>query len=191
MNPPNIPTTQLKIVEADGIKIFYRQAGPVDGPVLLLLHGDPTSSHMFRHLMPRLASSFRVIAPDLPGFGFTEVPAGRQYHYSFNDLAMTIDAFVQTLKLTRYAMYVFDYGAPTGFRLAVAHPQRVAAIISQNGNAYVDGLGDAWDPIKKYWKDPTPAHRETLREFVGLEETKFQYLHGVTDPLFVEPESYL
>ena len=190
MNTSNIPTTQLKTVKADGIKIFYREAGPADGPVLLLLHGYPTSSHMFRHLIPRLASTFRVIAPDLPGFGFTEVPAERKYRYSFDNLAVTIDAFVQTLNLTRYALYVFDYGAPTGFRLALSHPDRVTAIISQNGNAYVDGLGDAWDPIKKYWKDPTPANREALREFVGLEGTKFQYVHGVADPLLVEPESY-
>jgi pimeloyl-ACP methyl ester carboxylesterase len=190
MNTSNLPITELKIVEADGIKIFYREAGPADGPVLLLLHGYPTSSHMFRHLMPRLASTFRVIAPDLPGFGFTEVPAGRNYQYSFDNLAATMDAFVQMLNLKRYALYVFDYGAPTGFRLAVSHPDRVAAIISQNGNAYLDGLGDAWDPIKKYWKEPTPANREALREFIGLEGTKFQYVHGVTDPLLVEPESY-
>ena len=174
MNTANVPTTRLKIVEADEIKIFYREVGPADGSVLLLLHGYPTSSHMFRHLMPRLASTFRVIAPDLPGFGFTEVPASRKYQYTFDNLAVTIDAFVQTLNLTRYALYVFDYGAPTGFRLAVSRPERVVAIISQNGNAYVDGLGDAWDPIKKYWKDPTPGNREALREFVGLEGTKFQ-----------------
>ena len=190
MNPPNIPTTQLKIVEADGLNIFYREAGPADGPVLLLLHGFPTSSHMFRHLMPRLASTFRVIAPDLPGFGFTEVPAGRNYEYRFDNLAETIDAFVQKLNLTRYALYVFDYGAPTGYRLAVSHPEKVVAIISQNGNAYLDGLGDAWDPIKKYWKDPIPANREALREFIDFEGTKFQYVHGVADPLRVEPESY-
>jgi pimeloyl-ACP methyl ester carboxylesterase len=190
MNPPNIPTTQLKIVEADGLKIFYREAGPADGPVLLLLHGFPTSSHMFRHLMPRLAPTFRVIAPDLPGFGFTEAPADRNYDYNFDNLAKTTDAFVQKLNLTRYALYVFDYGAPTGYRLAVSHPDKVAAIISQNGNAYLDGLGDAWNPIKKYWKDPTPANREALREFIGFEGTKFQYVHGVADPLLVEPESY-
>jgi pimeloyl-ACP methyl ester carboxylesterase len=190
MNTSNVPTISLRTVEADGIKIFYREAGPADGPVLLLLHGYPTSSHMFRHLMPRLASSFRLIAPDLPGFGFTEVPAARQYRYAFDDLAVTINAFVEALNLKRYAVYVFDYGAPTGFRLAVAHPERVAAIISQNGNGYVDGLGDAWDPIKKYWKDPSPANREALRQFVGFEGTKWQYVHGVSDPQLVEPEAY-
>jgi pimeloyl-ACP methyl ester carboxylesterase len=186
----NIPNIKLDTVEADGIKIFYREAGPADAPVILLLHGYPTSSHMFRHLMPRLASSFRLIAPDLPGFGFTEVPSERDYRYTFDNLAVTINGFVEALNLKRYAVYVFDYGAPTGFRLAVAHPERVTAIISQNGNGYVDGLGDAWDPIKKYWKEPTPANREALRGFIGLEGTKWQYVHGVTDPVQVEPEAY-
>lgn len=151
MKTSNIPNIKLDTVEADGIKIFYREAGPADAPGILLLHGYPTSSHMFRHLMPRLASSFRLIAPDLPGFGFTEVPSERGYRYTFDNLAVTVNAFVEALNLKRYAIYVFDYGAPTGFRLAVAHPERVTAIISQNGNGYVDGLGDAWDPIKKYW----------------------------------------
>jgi pimeloyl-ACP methyl ester carboxylesterase len=186
----NIPNIKLDTVDADGIKIFYREAGPADAPVILLLHGYPTSSHMFRHLMPRLASSFRVIAPDLPGFGFTEVPSERRYRYTFDNLGVTINAFVEALNLKRYAIYVFDYGAPTGFRLAVAHPERVTAIISQNGNGYVDGLGDAWDPIKKYWKEPTPANREALRGFIGLEGTKWQYVHGVTEPVQVEPEAY-
>jgi pimeloyl-ACP methyl ester carboxylesterase len=190
MNTSNIPTIKLQTVDADGIKIFYREAGPADGPVLLLLHGYPTSSHMFRHLMPRLASSFRLIAPDLPGFGFTEVPAAREYQYTFANVAVTINAFVEALNLKRYAIYVFDYGAPTGFRLAVAHPERVSAIISQNGNGYVEGLGDAWDPIKKYWKDPIPANRDALRQFIGFEGTKWQYVHGVSDPLLVEPEAY-
>jgi pimeloyl-ACP methyl ester carboxylesterase len=186
----NIPNIKLDTIEADGIKIFYREAGPADAPVILLLHGYPTSSHMFRHLMPRLASSFRLVAPDLPGFGFTEVPSERNYRYTFDNLGVTINAFVEALNLKRYAIYVFDYGAPTGFRLAVAHPERVTAIISQNGNGYVDGLGDAWDPIKKYWKEPTPANREALRGFIGLEGTKWQYVHGVTDPVQVEPEAY-
>lgn len=190
MKTSNIPNIKLDTVEADGIKIFYREAGPADAPVILLLHGYPTSSHMFRHLMPRLASAFRVIAPDLPGFGFTEVPSERQYRYTFDNLGVTINAFVEALNLKRYAIYVFDYGAPTGFRLAVAHPERVTAIISQNGNGYVDGLGDAWDPIKKYWNEPTPANREALRGFIGLEGTKWQYVHGVTDPVQVEPEAY-
>ena len=190
MKTSNIPNIKLDTIEVDGIKMFYREAGPADAPVILLLHGYPTSSHMFRHLMPRLASSFRLIAPDLPGFGFTEVPSERQYRYTFDNLGVTINAFVEALNLKRYAIYVFDYGAPTGFRLAVAHPERVTAIISQNGNGYVEGLGDAWDPIKKYWNEPTPANREALRGFIGLEGTKWQYLHGVTDPVQVQPEAY-
>ena len=190
MKTSNIPNIKLDTVDADGIKIFYREAGPADAPVILLLHGYPTSSHMFRHLMPRLASSFRLIAPDLPGFGFTEVPSERQYRYTFDNLGVTINAFVEALNVKRYAIYVFDYGAPTGFRLAVAHPERVTAIVSQNGNGYVDGLGDAWDPIKKYWKEPTPANREALRGFIGLEGTKWQYVHGVTDSVQVQPEAY-
>ena len=189
-NQPSIPIVKLRTVEADGIKIFYREAGAPDAPVLLLLHGYPTSSHMFRQLMVRLGSSFRLIAPDLPGFGFTEVPAARNYRYTFDSIATTINAFVEAMNLKRYALYVFDYGAPTGFRLAVAHPERVAAIISQNGNAYEEGLGSAWDPIKKYWKEPTDANREALRQFVSLEGTKYQYLHGVSDPLSIEPEAY-
>jgi pimeloyl-ACP methyl ester carboxylesterase len=189
-HPSVIPTVKFRTVTADGIKIFYREAGSANAPVLLLLHGYPTSSHMFRNLMPRLAHRFRLIAPDLPGFGFTEVPTDRKYQYSFKNIATTINAFVEALNLTRYALYVFDYGAPTGFRLAAAHPERVAAIVSQNGNAYVEGLGSDWDPIKKYWKEPTGANREALRQFVGFEGTKDQYLHGVVDPLSVAPESY-
>jgi pimeloyl-ACP methyl ester carboxylesterase len=190
MNTSNIPVTTLRTVEADGVKIFYREAGPADAPVLLLLHGYPTSSHMFRNLIPRLAAQYRVIAPDLPGFGFTEVPDVRNYVYTFDNLALTVNAFVEALNLKRYAIYVFDYGAPTGYRLAVAHPERVTAIISQNGNAYEEGLGDAWDPIKKYWKDPTQANREALREFTGFEGTRFQYIHGTPDPTQVAPETY-
>ena len=190
MNAP-APKTSLNTIEADGVKIFYREAGTPDAPVLLLLHGYPTSSHMFRHLIPLLATRYRVIAPDLPGFGFTEVPAERSYVYTFDALARTVGAFVDALNLKRYAIYVFDYGAPTGFRLALAHPERVAAIISQNGNAYEEGLSNAWDPIRKYWAEPTSENRESLREFSGLEGTRWQYMHGVADPSQVEPESYM
>ena len=190
MKNTTIPTVSLKTVEADGVKVFYREAGPADAPVLLLLHGYPTSSHMFRNLFPRLATNFRLIAPDLPGFGFTEVPAERNYHYSFDNLAVTINAFVEALGLKKYAIYVFDYGAPTGFRLALAHPERVTGIISQNGNAYEEGLGDAWNPIQKYWKEPTQANRDALRAFVGFDGTKFQYEHGTPDPTKVQPEAY-
>jgi pimeloyl-ACP methyl ester carboxylesterase len=185
-----IPRVSFHTVVADGVNVFYREAGAQDAPVVLLLHGYPTSSHMFRELMPRLAGKYRVIAPDLPGFGFTTVPAERKYRYSFDALAKTIEAFTDALKLTQYAIYVFDYGAPTGFRLALAHPERVTAIVSQNGNAYEEGLGDAWDPIKAYWKEPTQEHRDALRNFLSLEATKWQYTHGVADPLAVAPETY-
>ncbi|MBB6142255.1 pimeloyl-ACP methyl ester carboxylesterase [Silvibacterium bohemicum] len=185
-----IPRVSFHTVEADGVSVFYREAGPADAPVILLLHGYPTSSHMFRELIPRLAGKYRVIAPDLPGFGFTTVPAVRKYKYSFDSLAATVAAFVDALGLTRYAIYVFDYGAPTGFRLAVARPEQVTAIVSQNGNAYEEGLGDAWDPIKAYWKEPTQEHREGLRAFLSLEMTKWQYTHGVANPELIAPESY-
>ncbi|MBQ5946473.1 alpha/beta fold hydrolase [Massilia sp. ST3] len=177
-------------VEADGVKVFYREAGPRDAPVMLLLHGFPSSSHMFRELIPLLATQYRVIAPDLPGFGFTEVPAERNYVYTFDSLALTMEAFVDALALEKYALYVFDYGAPTGLRLAAAHPERVTALVSQNGNAYLEGLGDAWAPLKRYWADPSPENRETIRGFLTLDATKWQYVHGVANPDSVAPEAY-
>ena len=187
----SVPSTSIDTVEADGVRVFYRAAGDTTAPVVLLLHGFPASSFMFRELIPRLADHYRVIAPDLPGFGFTEVPAERKYAYSFDGLAVTIEAFTQALKLDRFALYVFDYGAPTGFRLAMAHPERVTAIISQNGNAYEEGLGDAWDPIRKYWASPTAENREVIRQnILTLEGTRWQYTHGVSDPESVPPESY-
>lgn len=188
---PVVPLTSIRRIEADGVRMFYREAGDAGAPVILLLHGFPTSSFMFRELIPRLANDFRVIAPDLPGFGFTEVPAERKYSYTFDQLAQTIDAFTQALKIGRYVIYVFDYGAPTGLRLAMAHPERVTAIISQNGNAYEEGLGDAWGPIRKYWAEPTAQHREVMRKnILTLEGTKWQYTHGVANPESVPPESY-
>ncbi len=186
----SLPTTVLHTVEADGVKVFYREAGPSDAPVVLLLHGFPSSSHMYRHLIPLLATRYRVIAPDLPGFGFTEVPEERGYTYNFAALARTVEAFVDVLGLTRYAIYVFDYGSPTGFRLALSHPERVMAIVSQNGNAYEEGLSDGWNPIRTYWADPSPENREALRGLLSYEGTRWQYLHGVSDPTQVEPESY-
>ena len=179
----NVPTTSIHRVEADGVQVFYRAAGDVNAPVVLLLHGFPASSFMFRELIPRLANDYRVIAPDLPGFGFTEVPSERQYSYTFDQLALTIDAFTQALKIDRYAIYVFDYGAPTGFRLAMAHPERITAIVSQNGNAYEEGLGDAWGPIRKYWAEPTAENRDILRQTVlTAGGTRWQYTHGVANP---------
>jgi pimeloyl-ACP methyl ester carboxylesterase len=188
---PVIPLTSVHKIEADGVHIFYRSAGDVSAPVLLLLHGFPTSSFMFRNLIPLLADRYRVIAPDLPGFGFTEVSEGRKYAYSFDALARTLEAFTDALQLKRYAIYVFDYGAPTGLRLAVARPERVTAIISQNGNAYEEGLGDAWAPIRKYWAEPTPENRTVLRDnILTLEGTRWQYTHGVANPESIAPESY-
>ena len=187
----NVSRTSIHRVKADGVRVFYRAAGDSDAPVVLLLHGFPTSSFMFRELIPRLADRYRVIAPDLPGFGFTEVPTERKYTYSFDQLASTVDAFAEALKIDSYAIYVFDYGAPIGLRLAMAHPERVTAIISQNGNAYEEGLGDAWGPIRKYWASPTAENREVIRQnILTLEGTRWQYTHGVNDPESVPPESY-
>ena len=186
-----IPRASFHTVEADGVKVFYREAGPANAPVILLLHGYPTSSHQYRELIPRLATRYRVIAPDLPGFGFTVVPDARNYKYSFDALARTMEAFVDALNLKKYVLYVFDYGAPTGFRLALAYPERVTAIISQNGNAYEEGLGDAWAPIRAYWATPSAANREVLRrEILTLDGTRSQYLIGVPNPESVAPESY-
>ena len=186
-----IPHTSIRRVEADGVTVFYRQAGSPNSPVVLLLHGFPTSSFQYRDLIPRLADRCRVIAPDLPGFGFTEVPDQRRYKYSFDALASTMLTFTDVLQLKSYALYVFDYGAPVGFRLAMARPERVTAIVSQNGNAYEEGLGDAWDPIRKYWAAPTTENREVIRKnILTLEGTRWQYTHGVTNPESVAPESY-
>ncbi|ADV81520.1 alpha/beta fold hydrolase [Terriglobus saanensis] len=185
-----VPITSVHRVTADGVEVFYREAGPKDAPVILLLHGFPTSSFMYRELIPRLADKYRVIAPDLPGFGFTEVPEAREYKYSFDAFAKTIEAFTDALQLKRYALYVFDYGAPTGLRLAMAHPERVAAIVSQNGNAYEEGLGDAWAPIQLYWREPTAEHREAVRQALSPEGLKDQYTYGVPHPERIAPEGY-
>ena len=182
--------TRYQHAIVDGSKIFYREAGPKTAPAILLLHGFPTSSHMFRNLIPSLADRYHVIAPDLPGFGFSDAPDRKQFRYTFEQLAKLIDKFAQTIGLERYAIYVFDYGAPVGFRLALAHPERVTAIISQNGNAYEAGLSQGWNPIQKYWNEPTTENRAALRDFLTPEATKFQYLHGVQDETLVAPEAY-
>lgn len=187
----DVPLTSVRRIEADGVRIFYRAAGDPSAPVVLLLHGFPTSSFMFRELIPRLADRYRVIAPDLPGFGFTEVPEQRKYRYTFDALAGTIAAFTEALGLKQYALYIFDYGAPTGLRLAMTHPERVTAIVSQNGNAYEGGLSEAWGPIRKYWAAPTAENREVLRQnILTLEGTRWQYTHGVEVAESVAPESY-
>jgi pimeloyl-ACP methyl ester carboxylesterase len=185
-----IPHTSLRRVTADGISIFYREAGSADRPVVLLLHGFPTSSFQFRELIPRLADKYRVIAPDLPGFGFTEVPAERNYTYTFDSLAKSIEAFTDALALQRYALYIFDFGAPTGLRLAVSRPERVTAIFSQNGNAYEEGLGETWAPLKQYWNNETVENREMVRKLLGADGIRFQYFHGVPNPERIAPESY-
>jgi pimeloyl-ACP methyl ester carboxylesterase len=186
----SIPLTSIHRIQADGVTVFYREAGPANAPVVLLLHGFPTSSFQYRELIPRLADHYRVIAPDLPGFGFTEVPEERHYKYTFDALANTIQAFTDALNLKRYALYVFDYGAPTGFRLAMARPESITAIVSQNGNAYEEGLGDAWAPIRQYWEHPTPENRETLRQALSPAGLRWQYTEGVPHPSIIAPEGY-
>jgi pimeloyl-ACP methyl ester carboxylesterase len=182
--------TKYKYASVDGKKIFYRAAGSKTAPTILLLHGFPTSSHMFRDLIPALAGSYHLVAPDLPGFGFSDAPDRKEFRYTFDHLAKVIDGFTQVIGLDRFAMYVFDYGAPVGFRLALAHPERITAVISQNGNAYEEGLSQGWNPIQKYWKEPTPENRAALREFLKPETTKWQYSHGVQDTTLLAPEAY-
>ncbi len=179
-----------KYAAVGGNRLFYREAGPETAPAILLLHGFPTSSHMFRNLIPALTDRYHVVAPDLPGFGFSDAPNRKQFRYTFENLTKAIDSFTESIGLERFAIYVFDYGAPVGFRLALARPERINAIISQNGNAYVEGLSQGWNPIQKYWKEPTPENRAALRDFLKPEATKWQYVHGVQDESQVAPESY-
>jgi pimeloyl-ACP methyl ester carboxylesterase len=178
---------RYRSIAVDGTKIFYREAGSLGAPKLLLLHGFPTSSHMFRDLIPLLADRLHIAAPDLPGFGLSPSPGGQ---LTFERMAQTIDRFTEQVGFDRYAVYVFDYGAPTGFRLAVKHPERITAIVSQNGNAYAEGLSEGWNPIRAYWKDNSPANREALRALLSPETTVWQYTHGVPDPTIVSPDGY-
>ncbi|WP_313120538.1 alpha/beta fold hydrolase [Pantoea septica] len=188
---PQYPV-HYRYVDADGVRLFYREAGNPELPTLLLLHGYPSSSHQFRDLIPLLSDKFHLVAPDLPGFGFTEVPEARYYVYSFDALGETLAAFVDALALKRYTLYVFDYGAPSGLRLALAYPDRVTGLVSQNGNAYLEGLGDAWAPIRRYWAQPTPENRQVVHDNVlNLAGTRWQYLHGVSDETLVAPEGYM
>lgn len=178
--------TTFHKAQVGDLEIFYREAGQKSAPAILLLHGFPSSSHMFRDLIPILAENYRVVAPDLPGFGFSDAPDRAVFDYTFENLANVVDQFLETLGISSYAVYVFDYGAPVGLRLAMRHPDRVTAIISQNGNAYIDG----WKPIREYWKAPTDKNRHALRDFLTPETTKWQYTHGVADTARVAPESY-
>jgi pimeloyl-ACP methyl ester carboxylesterase len=177
-------------VDVDGIGVFYREAGPRDGSTVLLLHGFPTAGHMFRDLIPELADRFRLVAPDLPAFGQSDMPARETFTYTFENIANVIDRFTEVIGLARFAIYVFDYGAPVGFRLAVRHPDRITAIISQNGNAYEEGLSDGWNPIRAYWQEPSQANREALRSFLAPDTTRWQYTHGVPDVTAVSPDGY-
>jgi pimeloyl-ACP methyl ester carboxylesterase len=182
---PMIQKPVYRTKKVGNVEVYYREAGRPEAPVILLLHGFPTSGHMFRDLIPELADQYRVIAPDLPGFGETKAPARGQYDYTFDNLAKVIEGFVDALQLKRYAIYIFDYGAPTGLRLAMAQPDRISAIISQNGNAYVEGLSDGWNPIQRYWKEPSDANRNALRAFLKPDAVRSQYVAGVPDPSLV------
>jgi pimeloyl-ACP methyl ester carboxylesterase len=179
-----------KTVKVDGLNLFYREAGKAGQPKLLLLHGFPTSSHMFRDLIPLLSDQFHIVAPDLPGFGRTDMPSRSEFKYTFENIANIIDKFTEVMGLDKFAVYIFDYGAPTGLRVALKHPERITAIISQNGNAYEEGLSDGWQPIQAYWQDPSKANREALRAFLKPETTFWQYTHGIKDPSEVSPDGY-
>jgi len=183
-----MPPVIYRTVEVDGLNIFYREAGRANAPTLLLLHGFPTAGHMFRDLIPLLADSFHLVAPDLPGFGQSDMPPRNAFKYTFDNLAETIDHFTDVIGIKRFAIYIFDYGAPVGLRIALKHPERITAIVSQNGNAYEEGLSDAWNPIRTYWLEPTQANRDALRNFLAPETTLFQYTHGVSDPSLVSPD---
>jgi pimeloyl-ACP methyl ester carboxylesterase len=179
-----------RTTNVEGVKVFYREAGSMDAPTLLLLHGFPTSSHMFRDLIPLLADRLHIVAPDLPGFGQSDMPARDAFPYTFAKLAEVIGRFTEVVNLKRFAIYIFDYGAPVGLRIAIKHPERITAIISQNGNAYVEGLSDGWNPIRIYWREPNQANRDALRSFLSPETTYWQYTHGVSDSSIVSPDGY-
>lgn len=183
-------TTHFKTVDVDGAEIFYREAGDRSRPTILLLHGFPTSSHMFRNLIPQLEDRYHVVAPDLPGFGQSVTKPRDAFKYTFDNLANVIARFTEVAGLMRFAIYIFDYGAPVGLRIAAKHPERITAIITQSGNAYVEGLSDGWNPIQTYWKDPSPENREALRAFLKPETTKWQYTHGVPNPERLSPDAW-
>lgn len=185
------PITYHRTTSVGGIEIFYREAGSPSTPVVVLLHGFPSSSHMYRNLIPALADRYHVIAPDLPGFGLSGMPPASDYDYSFANFANVMAGLLEQLGVDSYALYVMDYGAPTGFRLALAHPEKVTAFIVQNGNAYEDGMGDFWAPTRAYWADNGPESRDAMRPFLSLEGTRFQYLTGVEDHARIDPAAWL
>jgi pimeloyl-ACP methyl ester carboxylesterase len=183
-------TIHYRAADVNGLKISYREAGRTDASTLLFLHGFPTAGHMFRDLIPLLADSFHLVAPDLPGFGQSDLPPRDKFKYSFENLADVVDRFTAVVGLKRFAVYIFDYGAPVGLRIALKHPERISAIVSQNGNAYEEGLSDGWNPIRKYWEDPSQTNRDALRAFLKPETTLWQYTHGVSDATTVSPDGY-
>jgi len=181
-------SVHFKTADVDGLEVFYREAGDRNRPAVMLLHGFPSASHMFRDLIPELSDRYHVVAPDLPGFGLTAQPGRKEFAYTFENITRVIDRFTEVLGLEKFAIYVFDYGAPVGFRLAVKHPDRVTAIVTQNGNTYLEGVSDAFAPVQAYWKEPTQANRDALRGFLAPQTTLFQYTHGVSDPSLVSPD---
>jgi pimeloyl-ACP methyl ester carboxylesterase len=183
-------TIHYRVADVSGLKISYREAGQNDAPTLLLLHGFPSAGHMFRDLIPLLADRFHLVAPDLPGFGQSDLPSRQKFKYTFDSLAETIDNFIEKIGLRRFAIYIFDYGAPVGLRIAVKHPERISAIVSQNGNAYEEGLSDGWNPIRAYWEDSSQVKRDALRAFLKPETTVWQYTHGVSDATTISPDGY-
>ncbi|MCX6597041.1 MAG: alpha/beta hydrolase [Acidobacteria bacterium] len=184
------PTIRYQTIKVQGQEIFYREAGPANAPTLLLLHGFPTSSAMFRDLMPRLADTYHVIAPDYPGYGRSSMPSQETFAYTFAHLTDIVEGFTIAKKLDRYVLYVMDYGAPIGYRLALRHPEKVTGLIVQNGNAYEEGLGEFWVPLKKLWADPSAANKDALRPFLKIGGTQWQYTNGVTDPTLLNPDAW-
>ena len=187
----SVHSTMHKTIKVDGLDIFYREAGPADAPVLLLLHGFPTSSHMFRNLIPALSDRYHVIAPDYPGYGQSSMPSVTEFKYTFDNLATVVEAFTEKLSLKSYSLYLMDYGAPVGFRLAAKHPERVQSLIIQNGNAYEEGLREFWAPFKTYWKDSSDTNAEALRKLLTLEATRWQYTHGTRQVETISPDNWL
>ena len=184
-------TVHYRTTAIEGVNVFYREAGPRDAPAVVLLHGFPSSSNMFRNLIPALADRYRVIAPDYPGFGHSDMPDRSRFRYSFAHFAGITDTLLSQLGVQRYALYVMDYGAPVGYRLALKHPERVSALVIQNGNAYEEGLKDFWKPIQAYWASGRPAQREALRAGTTLEATRSQYIDGVADRSRVDPSAWV